>query len=167
MVEIWKDVPNYKNLYKVSNLGRVKSIDRIDTIGRKIRGVILKQSSVRLQLRVVLCNEIGIKKMYSVSQLVAMAFLGHKPNGHKIVVDHINNDPFDNRVENLQLISNRENLSKDKKGTSKYTGVSWNKNSKKWVSQIHINGKKIHLGYFENEIDAANAYKNKLHENNK
>ena len=47
---------------------------------------------------------------------------------HKLVVDHINNDPLDNRLENLQLISHRYNLSKDKKGgSSKFTGVSWDK----------------------------------------
>jgi ribosomal protein L15E len=72
-----------------------------------------------------------------------MAFLNHTPCGYKIVVDHIdNNIKTDNRLENLQLITQRENVSKDIKNTSsKYIGVCWHKKAKKWRSSIQINGK--------------------------
>jgi hypothetical protein len=85
--------------------------------------------------------------------LVAMAFLNHKPDGtHKIVVDHINNNKLDNRVVNLQLISQRENLSKDRKdGTSKYVGVCWKKSRNKWQVDIKIDGKRKYLGLFTDE----------------
>jgi len=90
---------------------------------------------------------------------MAITFLNHIPNGHSIIVDHINNISTDNRLENLQLITNRENLSKDKKnGTSKYTGVSWFKRGKKWHSSININNKKVHLGYFIDDLEASNQY---------
>ena len=46
-------------------------------------------------------------------------------------------------------------------GSSKYTGVSWNKRTKKWVSMIHIN-KNIGLGYFDTEIEASKAYNKAL-----
>ena len=53
-----------------------------------------------------------------------MAFFGHVPGGYKIVVDHIDNNRLNNHVSNLQLITQRENSSKDRKnGTSQYTGV--------------------------------------------
>jgi hypothetical protein len=147
--EVWKDIPNYEGLYQVSNLGRVKN---------KLN--ILKNSPNSRGYCYVKLYKFGIHKMYAIHQLVALNFLGHISDGtHRIVVDHINNDKLDNRVENLQLISNRENCSKDKKnGTSKYTGVSWCKSKNKWVSRIYINKKIKHIGYFINEYDAYLSY---------
>ena len=69
---------------------------------------------------------------------------------------------MNNNINNLQLISNRENISKQKAKTSKYTGVSWSKRKKKWISQITINRKTIKLGIFVNELEASEAYQNKL-----
>ena len=104
-------------------------------------------------------------KTITIHKLIAISFLNHKPCGHKIVVDHINNIRTDNRLENLQLITHRFNSSKDKKGLSKYTGVYWHKKANKWCSEIYISGKKFYLGLFENELDAMIAYKNKLNNN--
>lgn len=161
--EIWKDIPDYEGYYQVSNLGRVKSLER-KCIANSYGGIKLKKEKIlspsfnKGYLYVVLYFNRN-KKTKSIHQLVAMAFLGHTPCGYKIVVDHINNIKTDNRIENLQLISNRENSSKDKKNMySKYTGVSWDKSKNKWKAQIRINGESKHLGIFENEIDASNAY---------
>ena len=80
-------------------------------------------------------------------------------------MDHINRVRTDNRLDNLQIITTRENTSKDRKGcTSKYTGVSWDKYNKKWVSRIAMKGIPNHLGYFKDELKAAEAYQNKLKE---
>lgn len=103
------------------------------------------------------------KKTFTNHILVAVHFLNHKSNGFKIIIDHIDNNKLNNNVSNLQLISVRENTSKDRKNkTSKYTGVSWYKITNKWKSSIRINGKVKHLGYFENELDASNAYQSAL-----
>ena len=153
--EIWKDVPNYDGLYQVSNLGRVRRIDN-----KKLLKVSFRKKGYSV---CVLFSNKRAKTFY-IHQLVAMAFLEHKPCGMKLVVDHINNIKTDNRLENLQIITNRQNLSKDKVGTSKFTGVSWNNHAKKWLSQIRINKKSINLGYFDKEIDAHLAYQNKLKE---
>ena len=92
-----------------------------------------------------------------------MSFLNHTPCGYKEVVDHIDNDKLNNKVENLQLTTVRYNTSKDvKNSTSKYTGVCWHKNLQKWMCQIQIKGKNQYLGIFENEIDAHNAYQKTL-----
>ena len=90
-----------------------------------------------------------------------MAFLNHKPNGHNLVVDHINNDKLDNRLENLQIITHRENICKDRIGTSKYAGVSYCKINKKWRARIQINKISYFLGYFTNEKDATIVYENR------
>ena len=160
--EIWKDIPGYEGLYQVSNLGNVKSLDRevIRKDGRVyfFEGKILKKNK---GTKGYLCVNLykKSKKHFKIHKLVAMAFLNHTPCGYKIVVDHINNINTDNRVENLQLTSNRENASKDRNNTSsKYTGVSWSKSKNKWRSYITINNKLKHLGYFKDEELAKLAY---------
>ena len=158
--EIWRVLPSNEN-YLISDLGRVQVLPRIGKDGRKLKGKMLKPC---LSDKGYLSVNIG-QSPKPVHQLVAEAFLDHKPCGHKIVVDHINNVPTDNRLINLQLISHRENLSKDKKdGASKYVGVSWHKTSGKWQSQIAINGKNKGLGLFHSEEEAAEAYQNALND---
>lgn len=163
--EVWKDIPGYEGFYKASSFGRVKSLNRIII---RSNGV---QASVKGKILKIYINDgrcminIGRGNLFIVSQLIAMAFLGHVPCGFDVVVDHEDNNPLNNYISNLQLITNRENCSKDKVGyTSKYVGVSWFKRDEKWISHIKINGKSTHLGVFENEIDAHNAYQNKLRE---
>lgn len=167
--EEWKDIPNYDGLYQVSNLGNVKSLSR--TVLRNGKYPFLfkekilknqKHSSGYFHVRLRKDNK---PKTYLTHQLVSMAFLNHKPNGYELVIDHINNNPLDNRLENLQIITQRENASKDVKNkTSKYTGVYWCKNKKKWKAAIRLNGFKKHLGTFINEEDANKIYKLKLKE---
>ena len=91
-----------------------------------------------------------------------MAFLGHKLNGMKYIVDHIDNDKLNNNVDNLQVVSNRINSSKDRKGSSKYTGVCWDKATNKWITKIYINGKNKTLGRFDCEIKASLTYQKEL-----
>ena len=160
--EIWKAIKGYEGIYEASNWGRVKSLARELSDGRRWKEKILKPGKSGGYLTVNLCKD-GICKNYQVHQLVAIAFLDHEPNGYKIVVDHKNNNPLDNRLENLNIISHRENISKDRTGcSSKYTGVSWMKSSKKWIAYITIDGKRKHLGYFINELKASEAYQSVL-----
>ena len=169
--EEFRSVPGYEGYYEVSNFGNVKSLEREFLIRGHYPGTIKEKI-----LRPGLIGSIGKKyyglglykndkrKMFKIHVLVAMAFLGHIPDGtHKMVVDHIDNNRLNNHLSNLQLISQRENSSKDKKnGTSKYTGVYWGKAKNKWVSQITINGIPKHLGYFFSEEEAHEAYQNAL-----
>jgi hypothetical protein len=173
--EIWKDIPGYEGMYQVSNMGNVKSLSKEKLHNGKYpittNEKVLKPSPNNLgYLLVGLCSN-GLKKTMRVHTLVAMAFLNHKSDGtNKIVVDHINNIKTDNRLVNLQLISQRENISKDKKnGTSQYTGVCWDKSKNKWKTEIKIDDKKKHLGYFTDEYEAHLEYEKALkmyHEGN-
>jgi hypothetical protein len=166
--EFFKDVPNYEGLYQVSNIGNVKSLPReiVNAKGKYIsKEKILKPGKDGKGYYFVNLSKEGKMKSIKVHVLVAMAFFGHKTNGYKIVVDHINNNPSDNRLENLQLISQRENCSKDRKNkSSKYIGVYWHKKANKWMGRIQINKKNIYLGIFENEHEAHLAYQKALEE---
>jgi hypothetical protein len=164
--EIWKDVPGYEGIYQVSDMGNVKSLGR--EVLRNGNAMIIKEKVLRPSpnnqgyLLVVLCNN-NSRKYIKVHMLVAITFLNHKPDGtHKIVIDHINNNKLDNRLVNLQLISQRENTSKDKKGTSQYTGVRLIKSTNKWRTDIRINGNKKFLGLFTDEYEAHLVYQKAL-----
>lgn len=159
-IEIWKDVTGYDGQYQVSNLGRVKSLkfnkEKILKAGIDSSGY----------YRVGLYKH-NLVKMVTVHQLVAIEFLNHISNGFILVIDHINGDQLNNRLENLRIITHRENISlgQDKKSaSSKFRGVFWNKINSKWQSKIQIDGKKKHLGFFNNEKDAADAYNRALNE---
>jgi hypothetical protein len=79
-----------------------------------------------------------------------------------LLVDHKNRDTLDNRRDNLRLATrfqNGVNSRIDKTNTtSQFRGVRFRKKSGRWVANIRTEGKKVWLGSFDNEIDAARAY---------
>ncbi len=158
--EIWKELPGYNGDYHISNLGRVKSFKKIPT------KILIPNHDGRGYYYVRLVRD-GKSSDPKIHQLVAVAFLDHKPDGHSIVIDHINDDSLDNRACNLQLVSSRYNGHKRSiNTTSKYPGVSWSKTMNKWAACIHVNREPNRLGYFEKEEDAAAAYQKALAELN-
>jgi len=167
--EIWKDIPRYENIYQVSSLGRVKSLERKSWNGQNWHITIeriLKQSLLRDNYYFVGLSKNGKAKSKEIHVLVAMAFLGHVPCGFKIVVDHIDENPKNNNYKNLQLITNRENINRSLEkinNSSKYRGVSYDTRVKRFKASICIYHKKnVYLGYFVNEIDAHNTYQTAL-----
>ncbi len=86
--------------------------------------------------------------------------LMNPPKG--MLVHHINHDGRDNRKENLRIVTYKQNAvnNKPKAGncTSKYKGVYWSKYHGKWVAGLRHNRKKIHIGVFDDEVEAAKAY---------
>lgn len=110
-MEIWKDIPGYEGLYQASNLGMVRSLDRMVN-GRKgfyriIKGKILTPSINSFGYKRVRLYNNRISNMKFVHVLVWEAFNGPKPEGMQ--VNHINEVKTDNRLENLNLMSPKEN----------------------------------------------------------
>ena len=168
-MENFKDIPGYEGLYQVSNLGRVKSLFRVvnckNGLVRTIKERILSSNLDRDGYFKVRLSRFNKVTNFSIHQLVAMAFLNHKPKGSEIVVDHINRDRTDNNLSNLRLVTQRENTNqKHIKSSSKYTGVCWSKQKNKWTSQIVINKKLIYLGSFIDEYEAHLEYQKALKE---
>jgi len=166
MNEIWKDIPNYEGLYQVSNLGNVKSLSKIVWSGKvyyKAIERILKPGINSCGYYTVNLWKSQIKKNKTVHQIVSETFLNHIPNGKKIVINHKDFNKLNNHVNNLEIVTMRENSNKKHlKSSSEYVGVGWHKITNKWISRITINRKLIHLGSFVNEHDAHLAYQNKL-----
>ena len=156
MTEQWIDIAGYENLYQISNFGNVKSFKygKIKLLKGAINNYGYKQVNLTKGKTV---------KSFKIHQLVAIHFLGHKPNGYESIVNHIDFDRLNNTVTNLEVITARENTNKKHlKTSSSSTGVSWHKEKNKWISQIYCNGKLKFLGYFKTEIEASNAYQNEL-----
>lgn len=114
--EKWKPVEGFPR-YEVSNMGRVRS--NCCNSGRKLRYLLKPCPCQKGYYSVMLCeknSETG--RVYvsrkQVHRLVAHAFLGQCPQGY--VVDHINGDSYDNRLENLRYVSRSEN------GLNSHTG---------------------------------------------
>lgn len=162
-MENFKSIKGYEGLYEVSNFGNVKSLQRITSHGHNKKEKILVINKNSQGYSVVSLYNSGVQKTFSVHQLVAIAFLNHKPNGYTFVVNHKNFIRSDNKLENLEVVTVRENANqKHLKSTSKYTGVCFVTSTKKWHSQIVINKKVKHLGFYNNEYDAHLAYEEAL-----
>lgn len=85
-----------------------------------------------------------------------------------MVCDHINRNGLDNRKANLRAATVSQNLCNRPKTTtktrSKYKGLEWDRIQKKWKVRIQLNNRKIYLGSFASEIDAALSYDKKATE---
>jgi len=166
MQEVWKDVLDYEGLYQVSDLGRIKSLPKTWVGGngcvRVKKETILSPVLDSRRYYNVLLSKNGIQKRFKIHRLVYEAFNGKTT----LQIDHIvEGNRWDNRLLNLQTLTQRQNSTKyflTTKKASKYTGVYWHKQRLKWYSKIQINGKNKNLGLFANEIDAHNAYQSEL-----
>jgi hypothetical protein len=142
--EIWKDLDGFDGLYQASNFGRIKNQKRIkpqylDKDGYCLIHLIFKEKT----------------KLFRVHRLIAKCFIDNEYN--KKQVNHKNSNPNDNRIENLEWVSASENNCHrfiGKKTSSIYRGVTYVTRDKRWLSQIQINHKKIHLGMFKTEKEA-------------
>lgn len=153
MEEIWKDVPDTNGKYEASTLGRIRV---------KETGYYISYSNSTSHYDKCAINRKSIK----VHRIIAKTFL--PPIEGKNEVNHKDFDRKNNRVDNLEWTSRRENhthvaINKPNR-TSKYVGVIKYKN--KYVAMISVNNKKITLGRFDDELDARDAYLNYLKKHN-
>ena len=112
MEEIWNDIPDFENQYQVSDLGRIKSLDRvvIYSDGRKYyyKSKIIKPSTINSGYNVARLYVNGVCKSILIHRLVWEAFNGEIPEGMQI--NHIDEDKTNNRLDNLNLMTCKENI---------------------------------------------------------
>jgi NUMOD4 motif-containing protein/DNA endonuclease I-like protein/HNH endonuclease len=114
-VEIWRSVVGYEALYEVSNKGLIRSKQRL--INSTHRGIKFKKN-VRERILKPFINKLGYcrvglhkngkMKIITVHKIVAIAFIENPEN--KRTINHINGNPSDNRVENLEWNTHKENI---------------------------------------------------------
>lgn len=107
MKEIWKPVNGYEGIYEVSNLGRVKRLERQYTHA-KIGERILKQELVRSGYLRVMLHKNGIGKRFLVHRLVADAFIENVNNYQ--YVNHIDANKRNNSISNLEWCTQKQNM---------------------------------------------------------
>lgn len=100
------------------------------------------------------------KKKYFAHKIVWMIENGSLPNSF---IDHIDGNPLNNVITNLRLATHSQNMFNLKTpitNTSGYKGVHFHKGARKWRSVAWQNNKPVHIGMFDDPIDAAKAYNN-------
>jgi hypothetical protein len=154
-IEEWKDIKGYEGLYQVSNLGRVKSLERTVTRknGRKlpVKELILKPETIHNGYLRVALEDSGKRKRFLIHRLVCEAF--HENPENKPEVNHINEKKTDNRACNLEWVTAKENcnhgtrIARIAKAQSKPVG-QYTRNGKlikNWQSTMEVERQ---LGFF-------------------
>ena len=155
MTEEFRIIVGYEN-YSVSDLGNVKS---------KKTNKILKPAKSSTGYYGVCLSLNNIRKTFAIHRLVALAFI-EKIEG-KNIIDHIDNNPLNNKVNNLRwctISENSHNTVVSNKNTSGSKGVHFQTKGNKWIANIIFHGISIHLGCFDNKEDAVKARIKKANE---
>ena len=87
----------------------------------------------------------------------------HNGNWPQKMIDHIDADTTNDKIENLREATNQQNQfnrRSNKVATSKYKGVHWSNKLNKWVAKYTFNNRQFHIGVFQDELEAARAYDN-------
>jgi len=154
--EIWKSVVGYERIYEISDFGRLRSLDRLSSDGRKLKGRLLNPHQNKLGYRRAPLGGRG-KNRQQIHRLVVSAFIGKIPEG--MVIDHLDGDPSNNHVSNLEIVTYHENMVRGKlckQAESKYVGVVRNKSN--WSARKFVNGEQFFFGTYRTEEEAYEAY---------
>lgn len=169
MTEEWRDIPGYEGLYQASNYGRIKSLNYKRT-GKEQLLKPSKESCGYLQVRLY---RDGKPKWYKVHRLVWEAFNG--PISEGMQINHINEDKTDNRLENCNLMTPKENTNWGTR--NERIGVKIGKLRSKPVEQYTLDGVYVctwpstasverelgHLGFDQGNISLCCIGKHKTH----
>lgn len=130
--------------------GRLLKYVNEECILYKFRNIYWKELSIHYQndgYKVCNINRVH----YLIHRIIGYLFLGLDINNEKEQIDHINGIRNDNRLENLRIVSNQQNSFNQK-------SKGFTKCKNKFRARIKINNKNIHLGSFETEEEAREAY---------
>jgi hypothetical protein len=151
--ETFKDIPNWEGIYQVSDMGNVKSLARKWSPGESIlTPAVSRDKYLKVDLK---AN--GRREQVEVNRLVALAFLDSNYVAKGLVCDHKDRDRQNNNLLNLRVVTQREN-SQNTRNSKNLIGAYKRRTSDKWKSAIYVNGKIKHIGDFDTEEEASEAY---------
>lgn len=150
--EQWLPIEGYED-YEVSNYGRVKSLERINSLGRTVKERILKPSTNEGGYKQVkLCNG-GKEKTFKVHRLVAMAFI---PNSNSLPqVNHMDENPSNNHVDNLEWCTAKYNNNYGTRKEKASKAMSGDNNPKPMLGKLgkeHPNAKQVIQLTLDNQV---------------
>ena len=176
--EIWRPIEGYEGLYEVSSYGKVRSLDKYDSMNRFLRGRILRLFTDGLgYLRAQLYSN-SKRKSFLVHRLVAQAFLPNPDNLPQ--VNHIDENPSNDNVDNLEWCDGKYNVNygtridrirdiRLKNGT--YTGLSKEEYRKKYYQEnndkIKEYRKEYSQKYYQENKDRICERQKKYYQDNK
>lgn len=167
--EIWKKIENLP--YEISNLGSVRR-DSKSKYNQKSKSCVQPYINNKGYLCVNLYKNSKVHK-FQVHRLIAIYFI---PNPSNLpCVNHIDGNKLNNSISNLEWCTHQQNMQhawdtglsnhryvncsvKRKNASSKFKGVSWSEQRKRWCVYITVHKKRYGIGRYKSEIDAAKAY---------
>lgn len=108
MSETWLAVVGYEGIYEISDHGKVRSLDRLDSAGKRRRGRYLKTTVSSEGYPRVGLNKNGKKTTWKIATLVALAFIGPRPTGADVC--HNDGNPGNSEVSNLRYDTHLGNM---------------------------------------------------------
>lgn len=154
MKEIWRDIKEYEGLYQISNLGRVKSLCK----RTNHKNELILKLGIRNTYNTIVLLKNKVRKSYQVHRLVAEAFLPN-PNNYPIV-NHKDENPLNNCVDNLEWCTQKHNVLYSKKKMCKCKNVIKSNINEQYIfkskSISNINGKKYFYDYYRVSIRQLN-----------
>jgi hypothetical protein len=168
--EIWKEIPGLKSYYFASNLGRIYSISRSfnfpmrngenqirTTPGRILNQLLTPSGYLRVQISVD-----GYKRKYYTHVLIAKTFLEH--GQARTIINHKDSDKTNNKIENLEWSTNRENSLHGQIGKTKtgVPGIYFHPTRQRFQGAILFGKKRIGIGDHKTLDEAKEAYSKKM-----
>lgn len=160
-MEIWKSIPNYEGLYEVSNIGRIKSLERIVYCTEKSKRhqsekILSPEITRKGYLRIGLCNH-GTKR-FLVHVLVAHAFMGVST----LRVNHKDLNKANNHINNLEYLTERENNHHYQKSKNNPYPIGVRPMRRKFQARINKKDKIMFLGVYNTPEEASKVYQEAL-----
>lgn len=163
----YKDIKGYEGIYQIDEYGNIKSLSRVVLNSGSYSGSVKKTERILKHIInrdgycIVTLQKNGLRKSKSIHRLVSETFINNPNNYNE--VNHKDLNKQNNHISNLEWCDRAYNVNhyyQNANKSSKYKGVSYSEDRKKWCSYLDINKKRLALGRFNTELEAKEYREN-------